>query len=104
MQFVVISKHSPELCPTSNGKIRKLMKKGSKEIPEIARKLGVKIVSSHVFGADHQIILIVEAAGVDPVREFLMQSRLVQWSTSTIHATWTLEEALSRAATLPAIF
>jgi hypothetical protein len=33
-----------------------------------------------------------------------MQSRLVQWNTIAIHATWSLEEALAKADTLPTIF
>jgi len=33
-----------------------------------------------------------------------MQSRLIQWNTVNIHATWSLEEALAKVETLPAIF
>jgi len=40
---------------------------------------------------------------VEPVRDFAMQSRLVQWNTVSIHATWSLEEALAKADALPAI-
>ena len=104
MQFVIIARHSPELCPTSNAKIRKLMKKGSKQIPKIAEKLGVRIITTNVYGPDHEILAVVEADGIEPVREFSMQSRLVQWNTVTIHATWTMEEALAKADVLPTIF
>jgi len=104
MQFVIIARHSPELCPTSNAKIRKLMKKGGKQIPKIAEKLGVRIITTNVYGPDHEILAVVEADGIEAVREFSMQSRLVQWNTVTIHATWTMEEALAKADDLPAIF
>ena len=50
MQFVIIARHSPEHCPTSNAKIRQLVKEGTKEIPNIAQKLGVKIVTLNVYG------------------------------------------------------
>ncbi len=43
MQFVIVAEHPPNLCPTSNAKIRELMKQGMKEIPSLAQKLGVKI-------------------------------------------------------------
>ncbi|MBI2819176.1 MAG: hypothetical protein HYX73_04285 [Acidobacteria bacterium] len=104
MQFVIIARHTPELCPTSNGKIRQLMKQGSKEIPDVAKKLGVKIISMNVFGPEHEVLAVVEADGIEPVREFVMQSRLVQWNTIAIHATWSLDEALARADALPTIF
>ena len=104
MQFVVIARHSPEHCPTSNAKIRQLMKEGGKEIPVIAKKLGVKIITINVYGPDHEVLIVAEADGIEPVRDFVMQSRLVQWNTTAIHATWSMEEALAKADTLPTIF
>ncbi len=104
MQFVIVARHSPELCPTSNAKIRQLMKQGAKEIPEVAKKLGVKIITVNVYGPDHELLVVVEASGIEPVREFVTQSRLIQWNTTAIHATWTMEEALAKADALPAIF
>jgi hypothetical protein len=104
MQFVISARHSPEHCPTSNAKIRQLMKQGAKEIPEVAKKLGVKIITTNVYGPDHEVLMVVEADGIEPVREFVMHSRLVQWNTTSIHATWSLEEALAKADTLPTIF
>lgn len=104
MQFVLIARHAPEHCPTSNAKIRELMKKGAKEIPSVAKKLGLKIITLNVYGPDHEVLAVVEADGIEPVRDFAMQSRLVQWNTVTIHATWTLEEAMAKADALPAIF
>ena len=52
----------------------------------------------------NEIVAVVEANGIEPVRDFAMQSRLVQWNTVNIHATWSLEEALAKVETLPAIF
>jgi hypothetical protein len=104
MQFVILARHSPEHCPTSNAKIRQLMKEGAKEIPQVAKKLGVKIITINVYGPDHEVLVVAEADGIEPVRDFVMQSRLVQWNTTTIHATWSLEEALAKAEALPTIF
>ncbi|MDD5543978.1 MAG: hypothetical protein PHX83_12465 [Acidobacteriia bacterium] len=104
MQFVIIAKHSPEHCPTSNAKIRQLMKQGAGEIPNVAKKLGVKIVTINVFGPDHTVMAVMEANGIEPVRDFTMESRLIQWNTIAIHATWTMEEALSKADALQPIF
>jgi len=104
MQFVVMSEHAPNLCPTSNAQTRELMQQGAKELPTLAQKLGVQIVTLRVYGPDHVILAVVEAPDIEPVREFIMQSRLVQWTTTKIHATWSLEEALAKAAQLPALF
>jgi hypothetical protein len=39
-QFVIIAEHAPEFCPTSNAKIREMMKQGAKEIPDLAKPRG----------------------------------------------------------------
>jgi hypothetical protein len=38
------------------------------------------------------------------VREFILQSRLIQWNTTEVHATYSLEEALAKSDELEAIF
>jgi hypothetical protein len=104
MQFVVIADHSPDMCPTSNSKIRELMRQGAKEIPNLAAKLGVKIITLNVFGPDHRVLAVVEANDIQAVRDFVIESRLIQWNTTKVHATYTLEEALAMADKLPAMF
>lgn len=104
MQFVIVARHSPENCPSSNAKIRELMKQGAGEVPNIAKKLGVKIITLNVFGPDHEILAVVEANGIESVREFALQSRLMQWNTVNIHATWSMEEAMAKVDDLPTIF
>jgi len=104
MQFVLIAEHPPNLCPTANAKTREMMKQGAPQIPALAQKLGLKIITTNVFGGDHVVLMVVEATDIEAVREFMMQSRLVQWNTVKVHATWSLEEALAKADALPAIF
>jgi hypothetical protein len=104
MQFVVIADHPPHLCPTSNSQIRELMKQIGREIPNIAARLGVKIVTLNILGPDHRTIAVIEADGIEAVRDFVTESRLIQWNTTRVHAAWTLEETLEKAETLPAIF
>jgi len=104
MQFVIIAEHSPELCPMSNAKIRDLMKESATEIPSLAEKLGVNIITTNVFGPDHVIHTVAEADNIEAVREFVMQSRLAKWNRTRIHATWPLEEAMRKADELPTVF
>ena len=104
MQFVVVAEHSPESCPTSNKQIRDLMREGAKQIPDLAKKLGVcEIITLRVLGPDRQFIGVVEAADIEAVRDFLMQSRLVQFNTATTRATWSMEEALEKVEALPTL-
>ena len=60
MQFVINARHSPDLCPTANAKIRQLLKQSAQEMPEIAKRLGVKVITVNVYGPDHEIVAVVE--------------------------------------------
>jgi len=104
MQFVIIADHSPESCPTSNSKIRELLAQSAREMPGLAARLDLKIVTINVLGPDHRIVAVVEADEIERVRSFAMESRLVQWNTVHVHASWTIEEALANASRLPALF
>jgi hypothetical protein len=102
--FAVIAEHPPDLCPTSNSQTRKMLKEGAGQIPQLAEQLGVNIVTLRVFGPDHIILAVVEADDIESVREFMLQSRLIQWNTTKIHATYSMEETLVKVDTLEAIF
>lgn len=102
--FAVIAEHPPELCPTSNARTRQMMREDAPQIPELAERLGVEIVTLRVFGPDHVVLVVVEADDIDSVRDLMFQSRLIQWNTTTIHPTYSLEEALAKADELEAIF
>jgi hypothetical protein len=102
--FAVIAKHPPELCPTSNAQTRQMLKDGAEQIPLLAEELGVDIVALRIFGPDHIVLAVVEADDIEVVRNFILQSRLIQWNTTEIHATYSLEEAIAAADDLEAIF
>jgi predicted P-loop ATPase len=102
--FAVIAEHPPELCPTSNARTRQMLKEGAAQIPQLAERLGVDIVTLRIFGPDHIVLAVVKANDIEPVREFILQSRLIQWNTTNIHATYSMEEALAKADVLETIF
>jgi len=93
--FAVIADHPPNLCPTSNAQTKKIMKEGAGQIPQLAEKLGINIVTLRVFGPDHIILAVVEADDIESVRDFALQSRLMQWNTVKINPTYSMEEALA---------
>jgi hypothetical protein len=92
--FAILAEHPPNLCPTSNAQTKKVMQEGAGQIPKLAERLGINIVTLRVFGPDHIILAVVEADGIDSVRDFAFQSHLMQWNTVKINATYSMEEAL----------
>ena len=102
--FAVIAEHPPDLCPTSNAQTRQIMLEGAGQIPQLAEQLGLNIVTLRIFGPDHIILAVVEADDIDAVRDFALQSRLMQWNTVKIHATYSIEEALALLDEVETIF
>jgi hypothetical protein len=102
--FAVIAEHPPELCITSNAHTRQMMKEGAPQIPKLAEQLGLNIITMRVFGPDHILLAVVEADNIESVREFMFQSRLIQWNTTKIYATYSMEEALAKAEEMEPIF
>jgi hypothetical protein len=102
--FAVIAEHPPHLCPTSNAQTRQLLKEGASQIPQLAEQLGVAIGTLRIFGPEHIIIAVVEADDIDSVRNFALQSRLMQWNTVKINATYSIEEAVAMIDDVEAIF
>jgi hypothetical protein len=102
--FALLAEHPPNLCPTSNAQTRQLLKEGAGQMPQLAAQLGVEIGTLRVFGPDHIILAVVDADDIDSVRTFALKSRLMQWNTVNIHATYSLEEAVTLIDEVEAIF
>jgi hypothetical protein len=102
--FALIAEHPPDLCPTSNARTRQILKEGAGQIPQLAGQLGLDIGALRIFGPDHIILAVVEADDIESVRNFALQSRLMQWNTVKIHATYSIEEAVAMIDEVEAIF
>ena len=103
-QFAVLAEHPPNLCPTSNAQTRQMLKQGAGQIPQLAEELGLNILTLRVFGPDHVILAVVESEDIDSVRDFALQSGLMQWNTVNIHATYSRERSLTLVDKVEAIF
>ena len=104
MQYVIFAQHTADACPTSNAKVRKQAQDMAAQIGTLQTKHNVKLVSGpHILGLTHKIVAIVEAPSVEAVRDFGMETGLVQWNDVEVYPAWTMQEALNRAAALEPI-
>jgi hypothetical protein len=102
--FALVAEHPPELCPTSNAQTRQLLKEGAGQIPRLAEHLGVEIRALRIFGPEHIILAVVDSDDIEAVRSFALQSRLMQWNTVKINATYSIEEAVAMVDQVEALF
>ncbi len=76
--------------------------KGAPQIPEVAAKLGVKIVVGPlVLGAEHENVAIVESDTVEKVVEFVERSGISEWNSVRVSPARTMQEALGALQTMP---
>jgi uncharacterized protein with GYD domain len=104
MRFLVVAQHPPDLCPSSNGKVREIAKQSGQELPSLAKKHGVKVTDNFVTQTSHHVFIVAEADDIESVRQLTIDGRLGQWNTVTIYPVNTLEEALATTDDLSPIF
>jgi hypothetical protein len=104
VHYVLVGSHSPEICPTSNSKIRELLLQTGPNIPKIAEKAGVKIVAGPFVNREHTTVLIVEASSGEALDQFIVESRLPQWNSVRVLPSLPMEEGLKDITSQTAIF
>jgi hypothetical protein len=103
MQYVLLGQHTPDLCPTSNAKTRQRVEQMMTQLDTAQKKHHVSVVSGHVLGVSHRMVVIIEAPTVEAVRDFAMDTGLVQWNSVEIYPSWGLDEAIKQANALTPI-
>jgi len=103
MQYVLLGQHTPDLCPTSNAKTRQRVEHMMTQLDAAQKTHNVSVLSGHVLGVSHRMVVIVEAPTVEAVRAFAMDTGLVQWNSVEIYPSWGFEEAIQQANALTPI-
>ena|SRR5438270_11821097 len=104
MHFVLLATHSAEVCPTSNGKIRELLLGIGPQIPSIAEKAGVTIVSGPYVNREHITVAVLEADTADAVDRFILDARLNQWNSIRVLPSLPIEQGMAQLEEQPALF
>ncbi len=104
MDFVVIADHSPDLCPSSNAKVRKQLTEGFPQLPSLAKKLGVEVTFMGIPMVDHKIFMVAKAPNFEAVRSLITESGIIQTNTVHIYPTVSFDEAMIAVGKLLPMF
>lgn len=104
MHYVLLATHGPEICPTSNAKIREMFMKRAPEIPALAKRLGVNLVAGPFVSREHVSVVVVEAAKAEAVDQFISESGLAQWNSIRVLPSLTMEDGMKEMSALKPIF
>jgi hypothetical protein len=104
MHYVLIATHSPDICPSSNATTRKLMQETTPDIPAIAEKAGVKIVSGPFVSREHVTVAVTEAKSGEDLDQFIVESRLAQWNSVRVLPSKTMQEGIAEIEQMPIVY
>ena len=97
-QFVLIQSHTPDMCPIASERARKAYGPDPGPLMGLAQKLGVKLLAGPMASLDHRTFVVMESPTADAVRDFVIQSGLVQWNTTEVIPVAGMESMLKEMA------
>jgi len=93
--------HPPNICPLANKASREAAVAGWKQIPSLAEKHGVKVLSFDHFDPEHFIIAMIEADSIEAVRDFAMEAGLMAWNDLKINPVTPVSELMDNMDKAP---
>jgi hypothetical protein len=103
-QFALVMTHPPDQCPTSNETIRKQFLNRAPDIQRLAKKSGVEFLAGPIISMEHKSVSIVKAGNVEAIREFLLDTGMIQWNSIEILPGVSMEEAREEIEKLKPIY
>jgi hypothetical protein len=82
--FAVNMKHTPESCPIFNNDVKNKFKQAVGKREEVAKKLGIKVISAYTSTLSHLIFLIAEAPTQQAVESYLIETGMAFWNNVEI--------------------
>ena len=104
MHYVLLAQHDAAVCPTSNARTRDILLKETPEIPNIAKKNGVKILAGPFVNREHLVVAVVECDKPEGLDRFIFESGLEQWNSVRILPSQTMEAGLKELSQKAPIF
>ena len=95
--FLIISRHSPEICPLNNEKMKAMTLALPDKLGGLEKKHGVKRVGAWTVVPEHLLIWVYEAPSSEALQKFSMEPELLKWmafNTSEIKLAMSLEESM----------
>jgi hypothetical protein len=105
-QYVIIADHTPDICPSSNAKVRARAREGiGEQLPKLAEEAGVKFeVAPLHLDPGHRTISVVEAPNIETVTKLVYDIGLSQWNTVDVYPVTPVAELMARVDEFPIVF
>jgi hypothetical protein len=90
-------KHTPQFCPMFNNDVKNKFKEIIGKRDEVAKKLGVKVLSAYSPTVEHRIFFIVDAPSQQAVESYFWETGYLFWNAvETLAQVQLLEDVIKR--------
>ena len=106
-QYCVLADHSPDICPSSNGRTRaRAMEALAPEaMGKVAESVGLTFVVEPLhLDPGHRTIAVVDAPSVEAVTQFIYETGLSQWNTVEVCPVTPVGEMMARVNDFPVVY
>jgi hypothetical protein len=105
-QYVILAEHTPDVCPSSNAKVRARAQEGMGQLlPKLAESAGVKFeVGPLHLDPGHRTISVVEAPNIETLSQLVYDVGLSQWNTVELCPVTPVAELMARVEDFPIVF
>jgi hypothetical protein len=105
-QYVILADHTPDVCPSSNAKVRARALEGlGQQLPKLAEEAGVRFdVEPLHLDPGHRTVAVVEAPNIETVTKLIYDVGLSQWNTVEVCPTTPTAELMARVDEFPIVF
>ena len=106
-QYVLFADHTPDLCPSSNAKVRARALDGLSpdNVEKVAEALGMKFVLSPLhLDPSHRTLAVIEAPAIEAVNKWVIETGMFQWNTVEVSAVTTIDEMMPIVMSQPVVF
>ena len=77
--FLKIARHSPESCPMSNEKVRKITADMMSKMGELTKKHGIKTVGGWNSMSEHFLVMVYDAPNMEAILKLQREPEVMSW-------------------------
>ena len=103
-QYAVIGTHPPDNCPLTNKAVRAFAQKNSAQLPELAKKKGLKVLASLHLDPNHRAFIWFEAPTAEAVRDLLAEAGFLHYAELNFHLVTPLDDLMKQADRFPTLY
>jgi len=105
-QYVILTDHSPDICPSSNNKSRARAIDGmGQQLQTLAADAGITFTTPLLhLDPSHRMVAVVDAPNIEAVTELAYATGLTQWNTVEVYPVTPAADFMANLDAFPIVF